>query len=80
MIKIIDSFIYEDKRAIICSLKNSNLSVTNKVLINGKMYNVLKHDILTSIVNQKMLCLLLDTKLEFESNIEIKFIKGEDGS
>lgn len=72
--KIIDSFIYENNRAIICTFEDVNVSVTNKVVISGKIYDVLKYDILTSISNQKMLALLLNTKSEFDNHTEIRFI------
>ena len=72
--KIIDSFIYENSRAIICTFENANVSVTSKVIIAGKTYDVLKHDVLTAISNQKMLALLLNTNAEFENHTEIRFI------
>ena len=72
--KILGSFIYENKRLIVCSYEKSYLSATNKIVIDGKVYDVLKHDIMTSISNHKMVALLLDTKIEFENNTEIRFI------
>lgn len=72
--KILGSFIHENKRLIVCSYEKPYLSVTNKIIIDEKVYDVIKHDIMTSISNNKIVALLLDTKIEFENNTEIRFI------
>ncbi len=67
-----DVFLYDNKTAIYISMDDE--IIPDEILfatINGKRYDVLKHDKMESIIGKKSLTLLLDTQDDLELGLEI---------